>query len=94
MLPVNPAFDSLAGGMGLEAFWDKKTYQNEVTAVSFARKELYHLCEQQGVGIVAMTPYAGRWLLNGKINGMNLSPIQCLSYCLAQPGVVTAVPVF
>ncbi|HEX7713430.1 MAG TPA: aldo/keto reductase [Bacillota bacterium] len=92
MFPVNPAFDSLAGEMGLEAFWDEKTYQNEATAVSLARKELYHLCEQQGVGIVAMKPYAGGWLLNGKTNDMNLSPVQCLSYCLAQPGVVTAIP--
>jgi predicted aldo/keto reductase-like oxidoreductase len=91
MFPINPAFDSLEGNMGLDEFWKEESYENEVTAPK-GRKDLYHLCEQQGVGIVAMKPFAGGWLLSKKTNDMNLSPIQCLNYCLAQPGVSTVVP--
>jgi predicted aldo/keto reductase-like oxidoreductase len=91
MFPINPAFDSLEGDQGLEEYWKEQSYENEVTTLKLSRKELYHVCERQGVGIVAMKPYAGGWLLQ-KINDMNLSPVQCLNYCLAQPGVFTVVP--
>ncbi len=92
MFPINPLFDSLAGDMGLEAYWKEESYPNEVTPRKSDRRKLYHICEQQGVGIVAMKPYAGGWLLSGKTNELNLSPVQCLNYCLAQPGVFTVVP--
>jgi predicted aldo/keto reductase-like oxidoreductase len=91
MFPINPAFDSLEGDSGLDEFWKKESYENEVTTRK-GRQDLYHICEQQRVGIAAMKPYAGGWLLNRETNDMNLSPIQCLNYCLAQPGVSTVVP--
>lgn len=91
MFPINPAFDSLEGDKGLEEYWKEQSYENEVTTLKLNRKDLYHVCEQQGVGIVAMKPYASGWLLK-QLNDMNLSPIQCLNYCLAQSGVFTVVP--
>jgi predicted aldo/keto reductase-like oxidoreductase len=94
MFPINPAFDSLAGDIQLDAYWQAPSYHSQETLqMAPERKELYHMCEQNGVGIVAMKPYAGGWLFNNQeANFINLTPIQCLSYCLSQPGVITVVP--
>ncbi|TEU19515.1 MAG: hypothetical protein E3J21_03495 [Anaerolineales bacterium] len=73
------------------------------------RKELLSLCAGQGVGLVAMKPFAGGKLLQPKgtirvakyqTGGESykqkitteITPVQCLSYVLAQVGVSTAVP--
>ncbi len=55
------------------------------------RKELFRLCAQKSVGLVAMKPYAGGELLSGK-SGNSLSPVHCINYALSQVGVCTAVP--
>jgi hypothetical protein len=52
------------------------------------RTSLYRRCEAAGVGLVAMKPFAGGVLLAGN----RATPVQCLSYTLAQPGVSTTVP--
>ena len=73
------------------------------------RKELLSLCARQGVGLVAMKPFAGGKLLQQKgtirvakyqTGGESfktritskISPVQCLSYLLAQGGVSLALP--
>ena len=82
------------------------------------RRELLVYCEEQGIAVVAMKPYAGGKLLTPsrtllieswqrgtagsvdvppseveKASGLKgITPVQCLAYALAQPGVVTAVP--
>ncbi|KPK85718.1 MAG: hypothetical protein AMJ81_02995 [Phycisphaerae bacterium SM23_33] len=55
------------------------------------RKQLYHACAAQGVGLIAMKPFAGGSLLQ---NGTAVppTPVQCLSYALSQPAVATVVP--
>ncbi len=55
------------------------------------RKELYQECAKRGVGLVGMKPFAGGGLLSGK-DSRTLTPVQCLSYALSQPGVSTLVP--
>ena len=86
MFPVNLAGDSVPGNA-----------------------ELFLLCAQQGVGLVAMKPYAGGQLLRKEGNvflhwvqsggeslkvekSASMTPVQCLSYVLSQPGVSTIVP--
>ena len=96
MFPVNPAFDVLPGDTRLEALWEKDSYkQLDETGYSPAinRRELYSACVKQNVGMVAMKPYAGGWLLNGFTDrSLKLTPAQCMNYSLSQPGVSTVVP--
>jgi predicted aldo/keto reductase-like oxidoreductase len=96
MFPVNPAFDALPGDTQLEALWQKESY-NQLDEKGYKpainRKELYSACVKQNVGIVAMKPYAGGWLLNGFTErSLKMTPAQCLNYSLSQPGVSTVVP--
>ncbi len=96
MFPVNPAFDLLPGDTQLEALWQKDTY-SQIDEQGYkpihSRKELYSACVKQNVGIIAMKPYAGGWLLGGKDDSsLVLTPTQCISYSLSQPGVCTVVP--
>jgi len=72
------------------------------------RRELLSLCARQGLGLVAMKPFAGGKLLQkGTIRiakyqaggevfktkiTSKISPVQCLSYVLAQGGVSVALP--
>jgi len=56
------------------------------------RKELYRVCAGEGVGLVAMKPFAGGALLHGRDHGPPPTPVQCLAYALAQPAVAMALP--
>lgn len=61
--------------------------------------ELYALCEEMGVPIVAMKPFAaGNILKNheeGRLKGLlELTPVQCISYILSFPQVACSVPGF
>jgi hypothetical protein len=70
------------------------------------RRRLYQACMEKGVGIVAMKSYAGGLLLEkGRFIGgdagpadtrsamaLSLTPAQCISYALSQPGVSVALP--
>ena len=96
MFPVNPAFDALPGDMGLGALRQDSSYKQAAIAANKSmpeRTELYHTCVIEGVGIVAMKPYAGS-LLFAKENPSSivLTPVQCINYALSQPGVCTVVP--
>lgn len=55
-----------------------------------ADREVYQACVDQGVGLVAMKPYAGGTLLVTKGQPSGISPAQCLAYTLSLP-VATAV---
>lgn len=96
MFPVNPAFDMIPGDMGLTEFWEAKPYNeldNNGRRPAYDRRELYHECEKNGVGIIAMKPYAAGWLFNNEnASSLVLTPSQCISYALSQPGVCTVVP--
>jgi len=70
------------------------------------RKDLYHACAARDVGLIAMKPFGGGALLAGfgpedpadRPFGGDVAlparptPVQCLSYALAQPGAAMAVP--
>jgi len=94
MFPVNPAFDILPGDMEMEALWKTKKYDRQASAEDGpGRQELYYACAAQGVGIVAMKPYAaGRLFKTGNPSELILTPVQCINYALSQPGVCTVVP--
>jgi len=95
MFPVNPATDTLPGDIEIEAAFQASTYKQPRTETNpaFGRRELYHTCAARGVCIVAMKPYAAGWLFTkGNPSSIVLTPVQCLSYALSQPGVCTVVP--
>ena len=94
MFPVNPATDTLPGDIKIEATFQASTYKQSQTETSeTSRRELYYACATHGVGIVAMKPYAAGWLFTkGNPSSIVLTPVQCLSYALSQPGVCTVVP--
>lgn len=52
---------------------------------------LFHACARQGIGLVAMKPFAGGELLQPQ-NPKHATPVQCLAYVLSRVGVSTTVP--
>jgi len=93
MFPVNPAFDVLPGDTEIEAIWQTNTYDQPTSEKNKpGRKELYHSCALQGVGIVAMKPYAAGVIFRENPSSIVLTPVQCINYALSQPGVCTVVP--
>lgn len=101
MFPVNPLFNMLPQDTA-----DARMKGREVKEMTQAEKdayptkqELYDLCGQMGVPIVAMKPFAaGNILKNheeGRLKGLlELTPVQCISYILSFPQVACPVPGF
>lgn len=79
MFSINAAFDFKKGDYAI--------------GDSNERENLYRLAQSQGVAISAMKPFAGGQLLNAKLSpiGISLTPLQCISYVLDRPGVITCV---
>ena len=94
MYPVNPAFDVLD---------DEETYNNDILgniwdrAFEFTpgkggglpRKSVYAACERSDVGLVAMKPFGGGFILGVE---KRFTPLNLVSYALAQSGVSTVIP--
>ncbi|TES92799.1 MAG: hypothetical protein E3J87_04170 [Candidatus Cloacimonadota bacterium] len=55
------------------------------------RKEVFHNCTTQRIGLVAMKIYAGGRIFQKKGTSF-ITPVQCINYALSQPGVSTVVP--
>ena len=94
MFPVNPTFDRVNGDLELDVFFQEST-QSILSreGADTSRRELFLACERQGVGVVAMKPYAAGLLFSMERSpGLTLTPVQCLHYALSQPGVTCAVP--
>ena len=53
--------------------------------------ELYHACNEGGIGLIAMKPYSAGLLLRVDGKPTSITPAQCLDYVLGQP-VSTVVP--
>ncbi len=81
MFSINPAYDFEKGdeyGIGSVA----------------ERRELFHRCQREGVGISVMKPFFAGQLLSAEHSpfGVALNHYQCLQYAIDRPGVLTAVP--
>lgn len=95
MFPVNPATDTLPGDIEIETFTQDSIYSQSAIAEHASmpeRRELYHACATQGVGVVAMKPYAAGILFRENPSSIVLTPVQCINYALSQPAVCTVVP--
>jgi predicted aldo/keto reductase-like oxidoreductase len=80
MFPINPAFDCATWESGL-------TGGRRVAEGMPLRKELYLACAAREIGLIAMKPFFGGAYSHRGSRGMPLTPVQCLSYALSQPGV-------
>lgn len=101
MFPVNPLFNMLPQDTADARMKgrDVQAMTEEEKAAYPTKQDLYDLCEQMGVGIVAMKPFAAGNILKsheeGRLKGiLNLTPVQAISYILSIPQVACPVPGF
>ncbi len=80
MFSINPSYDYQKGDYAIGEAAD--------------RAELYRDCEDRGIGISVMKPFAGGQLLSSKTSVFKkaLSLAQCFKYALDQPAVMTVLP--
>lgn len=93
MLSVNPAYDMLPANEDVDTLFDSGTYASVLSNIDPDRDALYRYCEEYGVALTVMKPYAGGALLNEKESpfGIAMTVPQCLHYCLTRPGVATVL---
>jgi len=97
MYPVNPAFDVVTDEEqykteDLGTLWDAaRGFTAAGRSGAQPRKNVYSECERRGVGIIAMKPFGGGFLLKAEKDA-GFTPVNLMSYALAQSGVSTVVP--
>jgi predicted aldo/keto reductase-like oxidoreductase len=92
MFPINPAFDSQGGDTQLGSLGDALKGE-AARPIADERRRLYEVCAAQGLGLVAMKPFAGgRFLEGSRGDSTQITPVQLLSYALSQAGVSAVVP--
>lgn len=93
MFSVNAAYDMQPPAEDCNALFERESYQEGFDGVDPARKELYELCEREGVAIDVMKAFGGGDMLRAELSpfGVAFSEYQCLEYCLTRPGVVSVM---
>ncbi len=96
MFPVNPAFDVIPDEERFHSdilgnIWDAAYQFTSADGGPRPRTSVYDACERYGVGLVAMKPFAGGFIF-GVEKAAGFTPLNLLSYALAQAGVSTVVP--
>ena len=95
MFSINPAYDMLPASEDINDLF-KDEYQAGLENMDPQRKRLYSLCEENGVGITVMKPFAGGRLFDaGKSPfGVAMTPVQACHYCLTRPAVASVLAGF
>lgn len=95
MFSINPAYDMLPASEDINDLF-KDEYQPGLENMDPQRKRLYALCEENGVGITVMKPFAGGRLFDaGKSPfGVAMTPVQACHYCLTRPAVASVLAGF
>ena len=95
MFSINPAFDMLPASEDINTMYAEE-YDAELGGIALERAQLYRLCEERGIGITVMKPYAGGRLFSAERSafGVPLTPLQCIHYCLTRPGVSSVLTGF
>ena len=75
MLPANE---------DVNIFFEESTYDRVYEGIDPKRDQLYQTCQNNGIALTVMKPFAGGLLLDEKQSpfGKAMTPIQCISYCL------------
>lgn len=92
MFSLNPAFDMLPPSEDINDLF-AETYSEGLSNIDPRRQELHRICEQRGVGLTVMKPFAGGRLLDAEKSpfGAAMSTSQCIAYCLARPAVASVM---
>ncbi|MBR6029519.1 MAG: aldo/keto reductase [Clostridia bacterium] len=92
LFSVNPAFDLMPPTEDIDDYFADQ-YAEGLGGVDPVRLEMYKVCEQRGVGLTCMKPYAGGRLFDEKRSpfGVALTPVQCIHYALTKPGVASVL---
>ncbi len=92
LFSVNPAFDLMPPTDNIDNYFADE-YDAALAGIDPARAELYRFCEQNGVGITVMKPFAGGRLFGETSTpfGVALTPVQCIHYCLTRPAVASVL---
>ncbi len=92
LFSINPAFDLVPPTDNIDNYFVEE-YDATLAGIDPARSELYRICEQRGVGITVMKPFAGGRLFDAKRSpfGAALTPVQCIHYCLTRPAVASVL---
>lgn len=90
MFSINPAFDLMPGSGDIVEMLEKGMASG-VTRADPKRAELYQLCAQKGVGLIAMKPLAAGKLLSPDHTpfASPMTSAQCIHYALTRPAVAT-----
>jgi predicted aldo/keto reductase-like oxidoreductase len=85
-----------AGPMAMQAvksgLIDVIMYPVNLTSAAYPEnQDLFRACREHGVGLVAMKPYGGGFMLQRHGDQEPITPAQCLHYTLSQP-IATTVP--
>lgn len=97
MYPINPAFDVIDDEEKYNSdilgnIWDEAyNYTSVDKSDNQPRKNVFIECERNGMGLVAMKPFAGGFIL-GVEKEAGFTPLNLVSYALSQNGVSTVIP--
>lgn len=93
MLSVNPAYDMLPSNEDVNTLFEEGTFDRVYEGIDPKRDRLYQTCQNQGVALTVMKPFAGGLLLDDKQSpfGRAMTPVQCISYCLDRPAVASVM---
>lgn len=92
LFSVNPAFDMLPASENIDTIFADE-FDAKLSGIDPDRAEFYKTCEEKGVGITVMKPFAGGRLFDANRSpfGVSLTPIQCIHYALTRPAVCSAM---
>ena len=93
MMSVNPAYDMLPASEDVDILFEQKTYDRVYAGIDPKREAMYRACQQNGVALTVMKPFAGGLLLSPEQSpfGKAMTPVQCISYCLDRPAVAAVM---
>lgn len=93
MFSINPCYDLQPAGEEVDALWAETSYARPLHNIDPDRERLYELCARTGTGIDVMKVYGGGDLLRDDLSpfGRALTPVQCIDYALARPGVAAVM---
>ena len=93
MFSINPAYDMLPPDEDVNILFEEGTFDRVYEGIDPKRDMLYRLCQNQGVALTVMKPFAGGLLLDSGQSpfGRAATPVQCISYCLDRPAVASVM---
>ncbi|MFQ9872514.1 MAG: aldo/keto reductase [Oscillospiraceae bacterium] len=92
LFSINPAYDMLPPSDNIDVLFERESYDRVYRGIDPNRERLYQECQNAGVALTVMKPFAGGLLLGDQSPfGKAMTPVQCISYCLDRPAVASVL---